>query len=101
MEKIYLCGYNDFIMSGSFNVYFGHRNTMKLTNYFNFDTIKWPLNKGAMKGRQQNACISSFEDVITKLQIGQLATCWMPFHVDIINIDNFVTQFCILIRWIN
>lgn len=52
MEKIYLCGYNDFIMSGSFNVYFGHRNTMKLTNYFNFDTIKWPLNKGAMKGRQ-------------------------------------------------
>ena len=51
-----------------------------------------------MKGRQQNACISSFEDVITKLQIGQLATCWMPFHVDIINIDNFVTQFCILIR---
>ena len=96
MEKIYLCGYNDFIMSGSFNVYFGHRNTMKLTNYFNFDTIKWPLNKGAMKGRQQNACISSFWRC--HHQNANRATCWMPFHVDIINIDNFVTQFCILIR---
>ena len=59
MEKIYLCGYNDFIMSDSFNVYFGYKSTMKLTNYFNFYTIKRPLSKGVMKGRQQNACISN------------------------------------------